>query len=245
MLPEADIGARAVFASGRQANALWSIGTAPAVMVPAGQQAVTGVVPVRWPTLGHGLVVAFLSGGMFAYAASPVALMQALGAGPVGCAGLLALSASGLLAGSLVLPYLARALDRCRIVLGGLVLGAAAGLAMLALAAAGGASLVAVAILLALYTFARSLVVPLATTAAMEPLGHAAGAGFGWLGASQMAAAVLAAAGAGLFGDPLLGMSAMLALFATAALGCGLHAYWPPDTGGRCAGLPVWENGSH
>ncbi|MFL5254424.1 MAG: hypothetical protein ACJ8AI_16285 [Rhodopila sp.] len=174
-----------------------------------------------------------------------IVLMQALGAGSLGYAGLLGLSMAGFMAGSLASSRLAPVLDHDRIVLGGLGLGAAAGLALLALAAAGRASLAAVAILLAVYTFARSLVVPLATVAATVPMGHAAGAAFGWLGAWQMAAAVLATAGAGLFGDPLLGMSAMLALFATAALGCGLHANGLAGFGDRRAGLSHQENGFH
>jgi hypothetical protein len=219
--------------------------TTQAVAVPDGRPVVPGTAPARRLMLGHGLAVALLSGGIFAYAASPFVLMQALGAGSFGYVGLLAMSMAGFMAGSLASSRLGPVLDHRGIVLGGFALGAAAGLALLAFAAAGRASLAAVATLLAVYTFARSLVVPLATVAATVPMGHAAGAAFGWLGAWQMAAAVLATAGAGLFGDPLLGRSAMLALFATAALGCGLHANGLAGIGGRRAGFSLPENGLH
>src|SRR4051794_21845768 len=176
---EAAIRSRAMLAATKRFGVLWPRGAMPSVAIPAGQPAAQGTVPIHRPMLGNALTVAFLSGGMFSYAASPLILMQALGAGPAGSAGLLALSASGLLAGSLASSRLARTLDRRRIVIGGLVLSAVAGLALLGLAAAGLAQLAAVAILMAVYTFARSLVVPLATAAAMAPMGDAAGTAFG------------------------------------------------------------------
>ena len=144
--------------------------------------------------LGNALVVAFLFGGMFAYvAASPFALMEALGIGTAAFSGLFALTAFGIMAGALAGPRLVRAAGRRPAVLGGLVLGAAAGAALLALALVGRAGLPAVIALVALYTFTRGMVVPAATAAAMEPMGHAAGLASGLLGALQMAGAALAA----------------------------------------------------
>ena len=175
--------------------------------------------------LGNALVVAFLFGGMFAYiAASPFALMQALGMGPAGYSALFALTGLGIMAGSLAAPRLVRAAGRRRVVLGGLALGAAAGLALLALTATGRPGVAAVVAVATLYTFTRGLVVPVATAAAMEPMGHAAGLASGLLGAMQMAGAALAASAVGLFGDPLLGMGMVLALAGAAALACGLLA---------------------
>jgi MFS transporter, DHA1 family, multidrug resistance protein len=175
--------------------------------------------------LGNALVVAFLFGGMFAYvAASPFALMEALGTGTAAFSGLFALTAFGIMAGALAGPRLVRAAGRRPAVLGGLVLGAAAGAALLALALVGRAGLPAVIALVALYTFTRGMVVPAATAAAMEPMGHAAGLASGLLGALQMAGAALAASGVGLFGDPLVGIGATLALFGAAALACGVAA---------------------
>lgn len=172
--------------------------------------------------LGDALVAAFLFGGMFAYvAASPFALMEALGVGTAAFSGLFALTALGIMAGSLAGPRLVRAAGRRRVVLGGLVLGAAAGSALFALALAGRPALPAVVALVALYTFTRGMVVPVATAAAMEPMGHAAGLASGLIGAMQMAAAALAASGVGLLGGPLVGLGAVLALFGAAALACG------------------------
>lgn len=189
--------------------------------------------------LGHALVAAFLFGGMFAYvAASPFALMQALGVGPAGFSALFALTACGILAGSLASPRAVRAAGRRRVVLGGLGLGAAAGLLLLGSAVAGWSGIAAAVVPVALYTFARGLVVPVATAAAMEPMGHAAGLASGLIGALQMAAAALAASGVGRFGDPLLGMGAVLALFGMAALACGLAACGPArGLSGRAAGF--------
>lgn len=173
--------------------------------------------------LGNALAAAFLYGGMFAYiAASPFALMDALGVGEAAFSGLFALTALGIMAGALAGPRLCRSAGRGRAVLGGLALGAAAGACLLALAAAGAAGLPAVVACVALYTFTRGMVVPLATAAAMEPMGHAAGLASGLLGAVQMAGAALAASGVGLFGDPLVGTGAVLALSGAAALACGL-----------------------
>jgi DHA1 family bicyclomycin/chloramphenicol resistance-like MFS transporter len=144
--------------------------------------------------LGNALLAAFLFGGMFAYvAASPFALMEALGVGTAAFSGLFALTALGIMAGALAGPFLVRAAGRRRVVLGGLALGAAAGAALLALALAGRPALPAVVASVALYTFARGMVVPVATAAAMEPMGHAAGLASGLFGALQMAGAALAA----------------------------------------------------
>jgi DHA1 family bicyclomycin/chloramphenicol resistance-like MFS transporter len=175
--------------------------------------------------LGNALVVAFLFGGMFAYvAASPFALMEALGVGTAAFSGLFALTAFGIMAGALAGPRLVRSAGRPRTVLSGLALGAAAGASLLALAVAGRADLPVVLALVALYTFTRGMVVPTATAAAMEPMGHAAGLASGLLGALQMAGAALAASSVGLFGDPLVGVGATLALFGAAALLCGVGA---------------------
>ncbi|GAA0572769.1 multidrug effflux MFS transporter [Craurococcus roseus] len=173
--------------------------------------------------LGNALAAAFLFGGMFAYvAASPFALMEALGVGTPGFSGLFALTALGIMAGALAGSRLVRVAGRRRVVLGGLALGATAGAVLFALALAGGPALPAVVALVALYTFARGLVVPVATASAMEPMGHAAGLASGLIGAMQMAGAALAASSVGLFGDPLVGMGATLALSGAAALACGL-----------------------
>jgi MFS transporter, DHA1 family, multidrug resistance protein len=180
------------------------------------------------PALGNALVVAFLFGGMFGYvAASPFALMGVLGVGPAAYAGIFALTGLGILAGALTAPRLIRAAGRGRVVLGGLVIGAAAGLALLAVAVAGRPDVPTVVALVALYTFTRGLVIPVATAAAMEPMGHAAGLASGLLGAMQMAGAALAASIVGVFGDPLMGMGVTLALFGAAALACGLGVEAP------------------
>jgi len=150
--------------------------------------------------------------------------MEALGTGTAAFSGLFALTAFGIMAGALAGPRLVRAAGRRPAVLGGLVLGAAAGAALLALALVGRAGLPTVIALVALYTFTHGMVVPAATAAAMEPMGHAAGLASGLLGALQMAGAALAASGVGLFGDPLVGIGATLALFGAAALACGVAA---------------------
>lgn len=173
--------------------------------------------------VGNALVVAFLFGGMFAYvAASPFALMEVLGVGPAAYSGLFAVTALGIMAGSLAAPRAARAAGRSRLVLGGLLAGAAAGLCLLALATSGRLGVAGLVALVALYTFTRGLVVPLATAAALEPMGRTAGLASGLLGALQMAGAGLAASAAGLLGNPLVGMGVTLALFGAAALACGL-----------------------
>lgn len=172
---------------------------------------------------GHGLAAACLFGGMFAWiAASPFALMARLGVGPAQYACLFALTALGIMAGSLAAPGLARRSGRQRTIRSGLTLGAASGLALLALAAtAGPPSPAAVALPVLAYTFARGLVLPIAVAAAMEPMRATAGLASGLLGTLQMAAAALAACTVGLFADPLVGMAATLATFGAAACACG------------------------
>lgn len=173
--------------------------------------------------LGNALAAACLFGGMFAYiAASPFALMEALGVGSAGYAALFAVTALGIMAGALAAPRLVRRTGTARTIRGGLTLGAAAGAALLALVAGGSSpDLPAVVALVAIYTFARGLAVPVATAAAMEPMGRTAGLASGLLGALQMAAAALAASLVALFADPLLGMAATMAVFGAAALACG------------------------
>jgi DHA1 family bicyclomycin/chloramphenicol resistance-like MFS transporter len=185
--------------------------------------------------LGNALVAAFLFGGMFAYiAASPFALMWALGVGQAVYSGLFALTAAAIMAGALAGPGLIRRAGRSRVVWAGLMLATGAGVGLVLLASAGLPSAPAVIALVAAYTFTRGLVLPVATAAAMEPMGHAAGLTSGLLGALQMGAAALAASAVGLFDDVLVGMSAVMALFAMGALGCGIglvpihrHRLWP------------------
>ena len=100
----------------------------------------------------------------------------------------------------------------------GLALGATAGLTLLALALGGGVGIGSLAVLVAFYTTARGLVVPAATAAALQPVGHSAGLASGLLGALQMGAATAAVSAVGLFSDPLIGIGATLALFGIGAL---------------------------
>lgn len=172
--------------------------------------------------ISNALVVAFLFGGMFAYvAASPFALMDVLGVSTTAYSGLFAVTALGIMAGSSAAPRAARAVGRARLVLAGLAVSATAALCLLALATFGK---LGVAGLVALYTFTRGLVVPLATAAALEPMGRTAGLASGLLGALQMAGAAVAACAAGLFGNSLVGVGVTLAVFGAGALVCGLWA---------------------
>ena len=173
--------------------------------------------------IGNALVAAFLFGGMFSYiAASPFALMEALGIGTAAYAAIFAVTALGIMAGSFAGTRLIRVVGHIRLMMIGLVLGAVAGLMLLALALVGWVDVGNLMVLAALYTTARGLVVPAATAAALEPMGRTAGLASGLLGALQMTAATAAVSTVGLFGDPLLGMGATLAMFGVASLVCCL-----------------------
>jgi MFS transporter, DHA1 family, multidrug resistance protein len=169
--------------------------------------------------IGNALVAALLFGGMFSYiAASPFAVMQALGAGTSAYAAIFAVTALGIMAGSYAGTRLIRRVGARRLIVSGLALGATTGVTLLALALGGGVGIGSLAVLVALYTTARGLVVPAATAAALQPMGHSAGLASGLLGALQMGAATAAVSAVGLFSDPLIGIGATLALFGIGAL---------------------------
>jgi DHA1 family bicyclomycin/chloramphenicol resistance-like MFS transporter len=187
-----------------------------------------------WTAIANALVAALLFGGMFSYiAASPFAVMQALGAGSAEYAVIFAVTALGIMAGSFVGTRLIRQVGPERLILSGLALGAVGGLTLLALALGGKVGILSLAGLVALYTAARGLVVPAATAAALEPMGHRAGFASGLLGALQMGAATAAVSAVALFSDPLVGIGATLAVFGVMALVVGL-AVDDVEGGPRC-----------
>lgn len=175
--------------------------------------------------LANALAAAFLFGGMFAYiAASPFAFMAVLGVSPNAYSAILALSAFGIVTGSLAGPRLVRSLGRTPAVLGGLALGTAAGSLLLALALSDRVEALTLLVAAGLYMFSRGLVLPFATAAAMEPMGQVAGLASGIMGALQMAMAAIVTLAVSWVADPFVGMGVALALSGAAALACGLWA---------------------
>jgi DHA1 family bicyclomycin/chloramphenicol resistance-like MFS transporter len=175
--------------------------------------------------LANALAAAFLFGGMFAYiAASPFAFMAVLGVSPDVYSAIFALSAFGIVAGSLAGPRLIRSVGRTPAVRGGLALGTAAGSLLLALALSDRVGALTLLVAAGLYMFSRGLVLPFAMAAAMEPMGRAAGLASGILGALQMAMAAIVTLAVSWVADPFVGMGAALAFSGAAALACGLWA---------------------
>jgi MFS transporter, DHA1 family, multidrug resistance protein len=137
---------------------------------------------------GFSLIVGFVFAGLFAYVnVSPLLFIEGYGVSQAGFGGLFAMTASGVIAGSLINTWLVRRHASPRAVLdAALGVIALAGLAVLAASFAGRPSLVFVIAPVMVYISAFGLVMPNAVHEAIHPLPDIAGIASAVLVSAQM-----------------------------------------------------------
>jgi DHA1 family bicyclomycin/chloramphenicol resistance-like MFS transporter len=172
---------------------------------------------------GYTAVNACVFGMMFSYiSSSPLVFSQGFGIGSGGFAGLFALTALGIMAGSFFTGRLARRIEARHLALMAVCTSAAGSLAALALGLSGTTTLVRLMPCLVFATGGYGMLIGVATQGALQPMRDIAGLTSGLYGAMQMlggaVAGVVAASLISLFGSPLLGMTASMSGFVTAGV---------------------------
>ncbi|MDE2574637.1 MAG: Bcr/CflA family efflux MFS transporter [Rhodospirillales bacterium] len=177
-------------------------------------------------TVGYGLVGAMSIGNVFAFVAgSPLVLLGLRHMSVPAFGGVFAIITSGVVAGAAVNRRLiARGIGADLPLGGGLLLAALAGLAAAGLAATGLLDLPALVVLMFASTFARGLVGPNITHAALERVPQMAGAASALIGSLQMLTGALSGLVVGVMVTRLggLGMVATMAGFAVPAVAAWL-----------------------